>query len=200
MIIPDSFSGKAMKKGMKYAAALLIFLLLAGCSTPPTPITTIITATPVNTFTPEKINTPTLRLETETPQPQPTVNPIIPTRPNNLNSMNYLPQPGDNNLKRDPAYIDTVQIIASQDSPPLAIALINGSLPTPCNQLRLQLAPDHPQNLIKIEAYSLIDPNAVCAQMITSFEVNLPLGTLQAGKYSLAVNDKSMSNFQWPLP
>jgi hypothetical protein len=204
MILSANPPSKTSRRGMIYILALACILFLAACSAPVTPIAPIATVfipSAIPTF-PEKTGAPTQPVKTETPQPQPqpSLNPIIPTRPNNLNPMNYLPQPGDSKLKRDQAYIDTVQIIASKDTPSLATALIKGSLPTPCDQLRLQLAPDHPQNLIKIEAFSLVDPNAVCAQMIIPFEVNLPLGVLQEGKYTLAINDKTMLSFQWPLP
>jgi NADPH-dependent ferric siderophore reductase len=69
---------------------------------------------------------------------------------------------------------------------------LKGSLPTPCNQPRMVVAPPDPQNRIALEAYSVIDPNRVCNQMVQPFEATITLGKLPQGHYTVWVNGEEI--------
>jgi hypothetical protein len=51
---------------------------------------------------------------------------------------------------------------------------ITGSLPTPCHEVRLQI-PDGPdaQRILRIEAWSVSDPDRMCAQVLQPFSVQV---------------------------
>lgn len=121
--------------------------------------------------------------------------------PNPSNSMpieqnSYAPQPTDANLMRGTAFVD-IQEVLTLESFPLQFTLhLAGSLPTPCNQLRVAVSPPDTENKILVDVYSVSDPDKICAQVIKPFEANIPLGSFPAGKYTLWVNGEMVAEFQ----
>lgn len=114
------------------------------------------------------------------------------TRP--INSA-YLPKADDGKLTRGNVFIDDSQLLV-MESYPVQIALaLRGSLPTPCNQLRVIANPPDEQNRIQVEVYSVIDPEQLCAQVLEPFEANIGLGSFPAGHYSVWVNGEMAGEF-----
>src|ERR1044071_3057204 len=82
-----------------------------------------------------------------TPQPPLTPDPdaavtspaddLTPTNEPNLNP--FAPQPGDENLSRGNVYIHEASLVIRESYPPQISLSIKGDLPTPCNQLRVQI-------------------------------------------------------------
>lgn len=107
----------------------------------------------------------------------------------------YAPRPGDDALQRGIAYINSVDILTMESYPPQFTVVLKGDLPTPCHELRVLYNPPDAENKIQLEVYSMADPNAVCAQMLQSFEQNIPIGSFPAGHYTLWVNGKQMGEF-----
>lgn len=82
------------------------------------------------------------------------------------------------------------------ESYPIQVMLtLQGSLPTPCNQLRVIAKPPDEQNRILVEVYSVIDPKKVCVQVLEPFEANIGLGSFPPGHYSVWANGEPIGEF-----
>ena len=107
----------------------------------------------------------------------------------------YAPRPGDDQLTRGEAFIDSADLL-TMESFPLQFALVlKGNLPTPCHQIRVIYNEPDAENKIKLEVYSVTDPNAACAQMLQPFEQNISLGSFPSGHYTVWVNGQQVAEF-----
>lgn len=110
--------------------------------------------------------------------------------------MNYAPQPNDAFLTRSEAYIRSRDLLTMESYPLQFMLSIKGNTPSPCHQLRVLVnAPDF-ENKILVEVYSVADPNKVCAQVLSPFEVNVPLGSFAPGYYILLINGEQAAEFE----
>lgn len=100
----------------------------------------------------------------------------------------YAPAEGDEALTRDVAFIDSQEILILESFPPQYQLQVTGSLPTSCHQLRAVVNEPNEENQIQVEIYSVVDPNRVCTQALSPFEVSLPLGSYSSGSYTVIVN------------
>jgi hypothetical protein len=107
----------------------------------------------------------------------------------------YLPQPGDSALQRENAYATFVDLLVMESYPLQFMLILKGDLPTPCNQLRVDVRPPDAENRIMVEVYSVIEPDIMCAQVIQPFEINVPLGSFPAGTYTIWVNGALATQF-----
>jgi len=107
----------------------------------------------------------------------------------------YLPQPSDETLSRENVYIESADLLIMESYPAQIVLNLGGSLPTPCNQLRLIIAAPDANNNIAIEAYSVIDPGIACAQVLQPFEAGIPLGSFNSGHYTVFVNGRQVGTF-----
>ncbi len=108
----------------------------------------------------------------------------------------YSPSPADSVLMRSKAFVEEASLL-TLESYPLQFSLhISGSLPTPCHNLRVAVSPPNSENKVVVDAYSVADPDVICAQVLAPFDVTIPLGSFPAGKYTLWVNDKMIAEFQ----
>lgn len=101
----------------------------------------------------------------------------------------YAPAEKDSGKERTQAYLDA--LTATQSGNQLTLTF-KGSLPTPCHELRLNLLPTDAPNQLEFEAYSVIDPEKMCAQVIQEFEASVLLGGLPAGEMLILVNGQEM--------
>lgn len=106
-----------------------------------------------------------------------------------------LPQPADNALQRENAYFDSAELLIMESYPPQFMLVLQGSLPTPCNQLRVNVSPPDTDNKIVVDVYSLRDPSLMCMEVIQPFSENVPLGSFPAGKYTVWVNGEKVAEF-----
>ena len=82
------------------------------------------------------------------------------------------------------------------ESFPVQIMLsLSGSLPTPCNQLRVVNHPPNDENQIHVDVYSVIDPTQVCVQVLEPFDANIGLGSFPTGHYTVWVNGEMVGEF-----
>lgn len=109
----------------------------------------------------------------------------------------YQPQAEDKDLQRGNAMIDVANSdLLTLETYPLRFNLVlRGSLPTPCHQLRAVVNAPDAENKINIEAYSVVDPETVCAQVIEPFETTVGLGSFPAGHYTVLVNGEQVAEF-----
>jgi hypothetical protein len=107
----------------------------------------------------------------------------------------YDPQPGDENLTQGEVFIEDMGLIIRESFPPQIALEMSGNLPTPCNQLRVEVEEPDDQNQIDVSVYSVVDPEMVCAQVLESFQVSIDLGTYPSGHYSVLVNGELAGEF-----
>ena len=102
------------------------------------------------------------------------------TAPKPINS-EHLPQRDDGNLIQGNVFIDHSDLLIMESYPIQVALVLQGSLPTPCNQLRVIAKPPDEQNRIQVEVYSVIDPAKACVQVLEPFEANIGLGSFPPG-------------------
>jgi hypothetical protein len=73
--------------------------------------------------------------------------------------------------------------------------VLQGALPTPCNQLRVIARSPDEQNRIQVDVYSVVDPSQVCAQVLEPLDANIGLGSFPTGHYSVWVNGEMVGEF-----
>lgn len=108
----------------------------------------------------------------------------------------YLPQAEDESLTRGAAFVDFKEILTLESFPLQFMLHLTGSLPTPCNQLRVAVSPPDVDRKILVDVYSVSNPDEICIQVIEPFDVSIPLGSFPEGKYSLWVNGEMVAEFQ----
>lgn len=129
---------------------------------------------------------PTANIETATPhvsEPSPSPVPTFTTAPT------------DENLVRGNAFVDSAELLTLESSPLQFVLALKGSLPTPCNQLRVDVSPPDSENKIIVDVYSVVNADEICAQVVEPFEENIPLGSFPAAHYTLWVNGELVAEF-----
>jgi len=107
----------------------------------------------------------------------------------------FSPQPGDSNLRRGNVFINESDIVIRESFPPQISLHLSGDLPTPCHQLRVKINEPDPENRIEVEAYSVLDSDRACIQVLEPFEENLDLGTFATGHYTVWLNGEMIGEF-----
>lgn len=107
----------------------------------------------------------------------------------------FAPQPGDDKLMRGNAFIQEMDILIRESFPPQIALSLSGELPTPCHQLRVQVSEPDADNRIDVEAYTVVNPDLACIQVVEPFSANIDLGTFPGGHYSVWVNDELAGEF-----
>lgn len=106
------------------------------------------------------------------------------------------PVPGDEALHRGPVYFDERELLVLESFPPQFVLRLAGSLPTPCHQLRAFVPEPDDRNRIRVEVYSLVEPEKICIQVLEPFEANVPLGSYASGSYTVFVNGEQVGKVE----
>jgi hypothetical protein len=138
-----------------------------------------------------------------TPQPQATLEPDTPVTsppgdtmsPNEPAQNPFAPQLNDKDLTRGTVYLNKVDLLIRESFPPQISVVVQGDLPTPCNQLRVEVGQPSAENKIMVDVYSVVDPDEICTQVLEPFEESIDLGTYPTGHYSVWVNDQLAGEF-----
>ena len=107
----------------------------------------------------------------------------------------FAPQSGDTGLTRGAVYINEASLIIRESFPPQISLNLAGDLPTPCNQLRVVINPPDSENKINVDAYSVVDPNQACIQVLEPFGASVDIGTFANGHYTVWVNGEMAGEF-----
>jgi hypothetical protein len=107
----------------------------------------------------------------------------------------FTPIPTDANLVRGDAFLDSTKLLTMESSPLQFMLVLKGSLPTPCHQLRVDVSLPDSENKIVVDVYSVVEADAICAQVVEPFEENVPLGSFPTGHYALWVNEELVTEF-----
>jgi hypothetical protein len=108
------------------------------------------------------------------------------------------PQDGDNSLTRGEVFLESTQLLTLESNPTQYKLMITGSLPTPCHQLRGEVAAPDATGKIVISIYSLSAPDQVCAQVLQPFTSSLSLGSFTKGSYTVELNGQTISQIDAP--
>jgi hypothetical protein len=92
-------------------------------------------------------------------------------------------------------FIEEKGVLVRESYPPQISLTVSGNLPTPCNELRLQVDEPDEKNNIQVDAYSVTDPNMMCTQVLKPFQASIDLGTFPSGHYSVYVNGELAGEF-----
>lgn len=134
------------------------------------------------------------------PTAMPTHAPDLPVRPptGDIEAVQlsaFAPRPTDSKLARGQVYIDQSQIIVL-DAPTRRAALsLIGTLPTPCNQLRLAVESALTDRRVNVTAYSVTDPEVMCVQVIAPLNVVVLLDSFAPGEHILILNGDEIGPF-----
>lgn len=107
----------------------------------------------------------------------------------------FSPKPGDEKLTHGNVFINSTSLVIRESYPPQISLSISGDLPTPCHELRAEIASPDPENQIMVDVYSVSDPNVACVAVIKSFQESINLGTFPGGHYSVWVNGELAGEF-----
>jgi len=110
----------------------------------------------------------------------------------------YEPQPGDEKLKRDQVFLDLANCNwgATPAIPTSEVQIIlQGNLPDPCHSLRVVVTPPDANNVINLDAYSVVDPAVACITVLKPFAATIPLGDYPDGEYTVMVNGERFGLF-----
>jgi hypothetical protein len=107
----------------------------------------------------------------------------------------FAPQEGDQDLERGEVQIEEMELMI-MESYPVQISLhLKGNLPTPCHQLRAKVSEADKEGKVNIDVYSVTDPEQMCAQVLESFEENIPLGSYKEQGVSFWVNGEKVGEY-----
>jgi hypothetical protein len=107
----------------------------------------------------------------------------------------FAPRSDDEKLTHGMVYLDEASLVIRESYPPQISLSLKGNLPTPCNELRLNVNPPDSENKIIADAYSVIDPSKVCTEVLEPFQEYIDLGTFSPGHYSVWVNGDLAGEF-----
>lgn len=110
----------------------------------------------------------------------------------------YDPQPGDSALQRGNVYLDKSSVLLMESFPPQVGVNLVGNLPTPCHNLRIAISEPDAENNIRLDVYSVVPTDVVCAEVLKPFEANLNLGSFPGGKYTIIVNESKIGEVILP--
>ena len=110
-------------------------------------------------------------------------------------SGDYAPKPQDSSFIQDPVYLDSTDLLTMESFPLQFSLILQGSLPSPCHQLRIASNGPDSENKIHLDVYSVIDSTITCEQVLEPFNANYPMGSYPQGHYLLFVNGKQIAEF-----
>jgi inhibitor of cysteine peptidase len=109
----------------------------------------------------------------------------------------FAPEAGDDKLVRGEAFVEIPdsQVVLLESYPVQVQVNLQGSLPNPCHQLRVNPSQPDSQNRIQIEVYSVTKPDTMCTEVLKPFNVQFPLGNLSTGHYLIYINGELLAEF-----
>jgi hypothetical protein len=109
----------------------------------------------------------------------------------------YAPKPEDANLETGMVFLNLEDsgLLLQESFPVQVTLLLSGDLPTPCHQLRVKVSPPDSENRIQVDAYTVVDPDMICTQVIKPFETQVALGSFESGKYTVFINGEYLGEF-----
>lgn len=109
-----------------------------------------------------------------------------------------VPAASDQKLATGTVFINGVDLVRVENEPAKLDLVLTGSLPTPCNQLRVVVSEPTNDGEIALKVYSVVDPNVMCIQVMAPFQTSIPLADLTPGAYKVLINEDQVAKFELP--
>jgi hypothetical protein len=123
------------------------------------------------------------------PTLEPTATTVVPYRITPEDNP-YAPQTSDIGMTLAGVTITSISLSERFDLSPSRVAVrILGSMPSVCNELRIEVSLPDEQARIFIEVYSLVNPEVTCDNVFQQFEATVLLGTYSNGRYTVWINE-----------
>jgi hypothetical protein len=123
---------------------------------------------------------------------------LVAADPDELVLTDFTILPSDKALQPGPVYIEETRIVMKESYPVQVELVLTGDLPTPCHKLRVFASEPDADGHILVEAYTVTDPDRMCAQVLKPFKATVPLGDFTEGTFTYSVNDRFDGEFQLP--
>ncbi len=108
----------------------------------------------------------------------------------------YAPKAEDAGLQTAGLVLTSIDLSERTDLTPTRVQLhLLGSLPSVCNELRIEVSPPDTQYQIFIEVYSLMNPDVSCDNVFQQFEAGVLLGVYSPGRYTVWINNGLIGDF-----
>ena len=108
----------------------------------------------------------------------------------------YAPKTGDLGMTIGGVTLTSISLSERFDLDPTRVVIrFQGSMPSVCNELRIEVSLPDEQARIFIDVYSLINPDIECDNVFQQFEASVLLGTYSSGRYTLWVNEGLVGDF-----
>ena len=178
---------------------LILILLLGACQSTPNKAAepTAAVDAPAPTKAPEATATPIPVANAYAPPVDPYAAPGVDAAApeGNTHGSLFPLAAGDEGKENSKFFVDSVELKPASAANYTDV-VVNGNLPTPCNELKVNVtAPDN-QNKIVIQVYTLIEKGKVCTEQLKPFSGPVAsLGGYPAGKYTVIVNDQTAGEF-----
>ncbi len=132
-------------------------------------------------------------LSTPTPEPTSTSSgPIILVAEDNP----FAPEAGDASLTLTGVILTSINLTERTDLDPVRVELnLFGSLPSVCNELRVETRPPNDQYQILVDVYSVVNPNLNCENVFQQFEASVLFGVYSPGRYTVWVGGGMIGDF-----
>lgn len=116
----------------------------------------------------------------------------------NLSFDDLSPVADDKKLSMGKVFIESYELLIKESGPIQAELWVVGQLPTPCHQLRVVVSEPDAKGQINLRAYSVVDPEVMCIQVLEPFQTQIPLSDLPAGKFNIVINDEYKLDVEIP--
>lgn len=87
-------------------------------------------------------------------------------------------------------YIESSDMAFLESYPVQVRMNLKGHLPTPCHNLATRV--HHETDSVHVEAWSLSEPGAICAQVLQPFEESIPLGLFTSADSTVLLNGEEI--------
>lgn len=102
--------------------------------------------------------------------------------------------------ERGGVFLDSMDVVQRESYPVQLALVLQGNLPTPCHELRAEVAEPDEQGRIVVDVYSLFDPEEVCIQVLQPFKETVELGSYTQGTFTVWVNGEQVGEVRLPEP
>jgi len=108
----------------------------------------------------------------------------------------YRPQPEDASFRPAGVVLTNTGLLERFDLDPFRVELtLSGSLPSVCNELRVEVAPPNTNYQVFVEVYGMVNPKINCDNVFQQFEASILLGVYSTGRYTVWVNESLVGDF-----
>ncbi len=101
--------------------------------------------------------------------------------------------PGDGSGIEGRVFVSGTEILLLESFPVQVRLVVRGDVPTPCHEVRWNVEDNG--ETISVRLYSVLRDGQVCTQVLSPFELAIPLGDFTEGKRTVTVNGSVVGEF-----